>query len=99
MADKPEPPAPNPEAGATEAPTPAASPEENQFPAFYVVKRRDTLANIARLPFVYAEGAQWPVLYEANKSTLPEPDNPNLIVPGLVLRIPPIRGETREGTR
>jgi tetratricopeptide (TPR) repeat protein len=84
---------------APEAPTPVSSPEENEFPAFYVVKRRDTLANISRLPFVYTDGAQWPVLYEANKSTLPEPDNPNLIVPGLVLRIPAIRGETREGTR
>jgi tetratricopeptide (TPR) repeat protein len=72
---------------------------ENETPAFYVVKHRDTLANIARLSFVYADGTQWPLLYEANKSTLPEPDNPNLIIPGLVLRIPPLRGEAREGTR
>ncbi|MDR0877709.1 MAG: LysM peptidoglycan-binding domain-containing protein [Treponema sp.] len=79
-------------------PIPEIDPE-NKSPAFYVVKHRDTLANIARLSFVYADGTQWPVLYEANKSTLPDPDNPNLIVPGMVLRLPSISGEQRSGAR
>jgi hypothetical protein len=39
----------------------------------------------------------WKVLYEANKSKMPDPDNPDLIEPGMVLDIPSIRGEFRRG--
>ncbi|MDR0878529.1 MAG: LysM peptidoglycan-binding domain-containing protein [Treponema sp.] len=72
---------------------------ENDLPAFYVVKYQDTLTKIARQPFVYADATQWPLLYEANRNTFPKPDNPDLIIPGMVLQIPPVRGEIREGKR
>jgi HEPN domain-containing protein len=58
---------------------------------------RDCLWNIAGYPWVYGEPGRWRELYEANKSRMPDPDNPNVIEPGMVLDIPSIRGETRQG--
>jgi tetratricopeptide (TPR) repeat protein len=86
-----------PQAAAQESVSPVD--QENLPPAFYLVKHQDTLAHIAGLQFIYADSAKWPLLYEANKNALPEPDNPNLIIPGLVLRIPAINGEERSGSR
>ncbi|MDR1178131.1 MAG: hypothetical protein LBK64_04820 [Spirochaetaceae bacterium] len=71
--------------------------------AFYRVKlnpaRRDCLWRIAGFDFVYGNSWEWKRLYEANKDSFPDPNNPDLIVPDQVLRIPPIRDETRNGTR
>ncbi|HSV55924.1 MAG TPA: hypothetical protein VLH39_02310 [Magnetospirillaceae bacterium] len=73
-----------------------------RLPAFYVVRlipeRRDSLWRIAEYPFVYGDPWKWRVLYEANRENMPEPGNPDLIHPGMVLRIPSIEGETRVGT-
>ncbi len=72
------------------------------LPAFYEVQlnkaRRDCLWRIAGFDFVYGDPYKWTKLYEANKNVLSEPDNPDLILPGQLLRIPPIKGEIREGT-
>ena len=38
------------------------------------------------------------LLYEANKDRLPDQGNPDLLEPGIVLTIPPLAGEMREGT-
>jgi nucleoid-associated protein YgaU len=88
---------------------PASSPQKAEGPvseglaAFYEVKlkvqQRDCLWRIAEFDFVYGDPLQWPRLYEANRESFPDPNNPNLIVPGMVLRIPPIRGEARSGTK
>ena len=71
------------------------------LPATYTVRpwatSRDCFWNIAARPWVYGDGRRWRVLYEANKSKLPDPNNPNLIEPGMVIEIPSIRGETRQG--
>jgi nucleoid-associated protein YgaU len=71
--------------------------------AYYTVKlnpeRRDCLWRIAGFNFVYGDPFQWRRLYEANKDSFPDPENPNLIVPGQVLKIPSIQGEARSGTR
>jgi nucleoid-associated protein YgaU len=71
------------------------------LPARYTVRTwitvKDCFWNIAGRPWVYGNPRQWRVLYNANKSKLPNPDNPNLIEPGMVLDIPSIRGETRQG--
>jgi nucleoid-associated protein YgaU len=71
------------------------------LPAKYTVRTwitvKDCFWNIAGRPWVYGNPRQWRVLYEANKSKLPNPNNPNLIEPGMVLDIPSIRGETRQG--
>lgn len=57
----------------------------------------DCFWNIAGYPGVYGEPGRWRVLYEANKSKIPDPNNPDVIEPGTVLDIPSIRGETRQG--
>ena len=72
------------------------------FPRYYVVRtwlsERDCLWNIAGRPYVYANPWDWEKLYEANKDTFPDPDNPDLIVQDMVLEIPPLGDEKREGT-
>jgi nucleoid-associated protein YgaU len=54
----------------------------------YVVKKGDTLSGIARQ--VYADGDQWHRIQQANPIVL---KNPDLIHPGLVLRIPKGEGQ------
>ncbi|MCX7656642.1 MAG: hypothetical protein N2Z76_08985 [Treponemataceae bacterium] len=71
------------------------------LPAQYTVRpwatSRDCLWNIAGYSWVYGDPTKWKILYEANKKKLPQPDNPNLIHPGMILDIPSIRGEYRTG--
>ena len=90
----------------TEAPaeeTPAvAQPAEKPLPKYYRVRRiperRDCFWRIAEYDFVYGDPYKWRILYEANKSDLKYPDNPDLIFPGQVFVIPEQEGEDREGT-
>ncbi|OGC41962.1 hypothetical protein A2Y85_06505 [candidate division WOR-3 bacterium RBG_13_43_14] len=51
----------------------------------YKVVEGDWLSKIAGMRNVYHKGAQWPMIYEANKEKV---KNPNLIYPGWVLLIP-----------
>jgi len=51
----------------------------------YKVVEGDWLSKIASMRKVYHDGAQWPMIYEANKDKI---SNPNLIYPGWVLLIP-----------
>jgi len=71
------------------------------LPSQYTVRTwaavRDCLWNIAGYSWVYGEPRRWRELYEANRSKLPDPNNPDLIEPGMVLDIPSIRGEVRRG--
>jgi len=71
------------------------------LPKQYTVRtwtaEKDCLWNIAGYPWVYGNPHRWKELYEANKSKLPDPNNPNLIEPGIVLDIPSIKGEVRQG--
>jgi len=71
------------------------------LPSQYTVRTwasvRDCLWNIAGYSWVYGEPERWRDLYEANKSKLPNPDNPDLIEPGTIIDIPSIRGEVRRG--
>jgi len=71
------------------------------LPRQYTVRtwrvERDCLWTIAGYPWVYNDPWKWRELYEANKNKMPEPGNPDLIEPGMVLEIPSIQGETRQG--
>ena len=71
------------------------------LPRQYTVRtwavERDCLWNIAGYPWVYNDPWKWVELYDANLSRMPEPDNPDLIHPGMILDIPSIRGEDRQG--
>ncbi|MCL2380586.1 MAG: LysM peptidoglycan-binding domain-containing protein [Treponema sp.] len=57
----------------------------------------DSLWNIAGQPWAFNDPWQWRRLYEANLDRMPDPGNPDLIHPGMILNIPSIRGETRQG--
>jgi hypothetical protein len=71
------------------------------LPGQYTVRswagEKDCLWNIAGYPWIYGEPRRWRDLYEANRPRMPDPNNPNLIEPGMVLDIPSIRGEVRQG--
>lgn len=71
------------------------------LPATYEVRtwrgERDCLWNIAELPGVFGNSFDWEKLYEANKDILPSMSDPNFIVPGMLLKIPSIKGEKRVG--
>lgn len=71
------------------------------LPALYVVETwdatRDCLWNIAKNPAIYGDPFMWEKLYEANRQKLKRPANPHLILPGMSVVIPSIRGEYREG--
>jgi nucleoid-associated protein YgaU len=71
------------------------------LPSQYKVRPWDAFGdcfwNIAGRNWVYNNPLKWPLLYKANKSKLPNPDDPNLIEPGLILDIPSLNGEKREG--
>ena len=70
--------------------TPVSYPEGSWRKEFglYVVRKGDTLSGIARQ--VYADANQWHRIQQANPIVL---KNPDLIHPGLVLRIPKGEGK------
>ena len=69
---------------------------------FYIVKpwaeTKDCYWNISGRPYVYNNPLLWENLYQANKSKMPKPEDPNLIHPGMKMQIPSITGEYRKGT-
>jgi nucleoid-associated protein YgaU len=71
------------------------------LPAQYTVRpwaiSRDCFWNIAGRPWAYGDPHKWRLIYNANKAKLPDPNNPDLIEPGIVLDIPNVQGEGREG--
>ncbi|MDE5898544.1 MAG: hypothetical protein K2H09_04695 [Treponemataceae bacterium] len=71
------------------------------LPAFYTVrswvKTGDCYWNIAGLPYIYNNPRLWKHLYQANKDSMPQPGDPDLILPGTKLKIPSLSGEVREG--
>ncbi|MDR0623809.1 MAG: LysM peptidoglycan-binding domain-containing protein [Treponema sp.] len=81
----------------------APSPEESRppLPAQYTVRpwniSKDCLWNIAGRPWAYGDPTKWRLIYNANRTKMPEPDNPDLIHPGMILDIPSIKGEVRQG--
>lgn len=71
------------------------------LPARYTVRpwaqTRDCFWNIAGYSWVYGDPTKWRLLYEANRTKLRRPDNPDLLHVGIILDIPSIAGEVREG--
>jgi hypothetical protein len=81
--------------------TTTSEPVSPDLPAFYIVRRlpgaEDCYWRIAQYEFVYNDAAGWRPLYVRNKHKMPEPENPDLIHPGMVMEIPAREGEVREG--
>lgn len=75
--------------------------EVTPLPEFYIVRpwaqTRDCFWNISGRPYVYNNPLLWENLYQANKNDLPRPNDPNLILPGMKMKIPSLTGEYREG--
>ena len=75
--------------------------EITPLPKYYVVRPwatdRDCFWNISGRTYVYNNPYLWENLYEANKSALPKPNDPNLILPGMKMEIPSLSGEYRDG--
>lgn len=76
--------------------------EITPLPEFYVVRpwadSKDCYWNISGRNYVYDNPLLWENLYQANKDNMPKPNDPNLILPGMKMKIPSITGEYREGT-
>jgi nucleoid-associated protein YgaU len=74
---------------------------ETPLPQYYTVRlipdKRDCFWRIAGYPFVYNDPWKWRLLYNANKDLLENPDNPDLIEPGMRFVIPARGNETRDG--
>lgn len=75
--------------------------EITPLPEYYVVRpwaeTKDCYWNISGRSYVYDNPLLWENLYQANKSNMPKPNDPNLILPGMKMKIPSITGEYREG--
>ena len=76
--------------------------EVTALPEFYIVKpwaeTKDCYWNVSGRPYVYNNPLLWENLYQANKSAMPKPEDPNLIHPGMKMKIPSLTGERRSGT-
>ena len=76
--------------------------DKSILPEYYIVRdwedSGDCFWNIAGRPYIYNDPWQWKELYNANKDLLEDPSNPNVIEPGITLKIPSIKGEVRSGT-
>lgn len=58
---------------------------------------RDCFWNIAKNPAIYGDPFMWKKLYDANRKALKNPSNPDLLTPGMMLSVPSIAGELRDG--
>ena len=76
--------------------------EVTPLPEFYIVRpwaeTKDCYWNISGRPYVYNNPLLWENLYQANKQNMPKPEDPNLIHPGMKMKIPSLTGEYRNGT-
>lgn len=76
--------------------------EVTPLPEIYIVKpwaeTKDCYWNISGRPYVYNNPLLWENLYQANKNNMPKPEDPNLIHPGMKMKIPSLTGEYRKGT-
>lgn len=74
----------------------------NILPRYYVVVERsintDCFWNISGMKAVYGDPLLWKNLWNTNRKNMVDPENPNLILPGMIIEIPSIDGEVREGT-
>jgi nucleoid-associated protein YgaU len=54
---------------------------------YYSVQEGDSYTSIAT--DIYNNPLLWSLLYQTNRSRMPNPDNPHLIFPGMIVEAPP----------
>jgi nucleoid-associated protein YgaU len=74
--------------------SPAAAAVGATLPGQYMVQSGDTLSGIAARAGIYWNSSLWISIYNANRDKVTLPD---VILPDVILIIPPLRGEIREG--
>jgi Tfp pilus assembly protein FimV len=79
---------------ASERPSASSSRSDVTLPAEYVVQPGDTLRRIASRVGIYWNESLWSGIYRANTDKIA---NPDWIQPRMVLAIPPLRDELRDG--
>ncbi|MBR5646211.1 MAG: hypothetical protein IKX23_06190 [Treponema sp.] len=71
------------------------------LPEYYIVRpwaeTKDCYWNISGRPYIYNNPLLWENLYHANKDKMPRPNDPNLIHPGMKMKVPSLTGEYRTG--
>ncbi|MCR5437074.1 MAG: hypothetical protein K6E97_08420 [Treponema sp.] len=71
------------------------------LPEYYIVRpwaeTKDCYWNISGRPYIYNNPLLWENLYQANKDKMPRPNDPNLIHPGMKMKVPSLTGEYRTG--
>lgn len=76
--------------------------EVTPLPEIYIVRpwaeTKDCYWNISGRPYIYNNPLLWENLYQANKQDMPRPNDPNLIHPGMKMKVPSLTGEYRKGT-
>ncbi|MCQ2589709.1 MAG: hypothetical protein MJ179_04720, partial [Treponema sp.] len=76
--------------------------EVTPLPEFYIVRpwaeTKDCYWNISGRAYIYNNPLLWENLYQANKDNMPNPNDPNLIHPGMKMKVPSLTGEYRSGT-
>lgn len=72
------------------------------LPRYYTVVGRttntDCFWNISGRDGVYGDPSLWKNLWKENLDAMKDPNNPDLIFPGMIIEIPSVNGETREGS-
>jgi nucleoid-associated protein YgaU len=81
----PEPPPCDQDAAAGKIKPAVRSAEPHALPTAYVVRQGDSLWWIAKYRDIYNDPYLWPVLYNANRNVIKDPDR---ITPGMKLQIP-----------
>jgi nucleoid-associated protein YgaU len=76
---------PEPETETVAEPEIVREPEQGE----YKVVRGDTLWDISAKQEIYNDPKLWPLIYNANKQVLVDPENPDLIHGGMLFQIPP----------
>ncbi len=64
----------------------AAEAAKPKYIAEYTVQKDDTLSHVALKYYKHATRDYWMLIYEANKDVIGS--NPNIIKPGMVLKVP-----------
>lgn len=60
----------------------------------HVVLKGDSFWRIAAMPEYFGNPYKWPIIYKSNKNVLVDPDNPDLIHPGMIFKFTvPMEGE------